>query len=96
MEEIEYLQQIRENQGIIHKVLNLYAADAEEKKDLMQEILLQTWKSRNSFRGESKFSTWLYRICLNTVFTSKRRRHLIEYVEELPDEQATFHPALEK
>lgn len=96
MEEQEFLRQIREHQGIIHKVTGLYAADPEEKKDLIQEILLQTWKSRNSFIGQSKFSTWLYRISLNTVFTAKRKKKLVDYVEEIPNEEVVLHPAIEK
>ncbi|WP_162996565.1 RNA polymerase sigma factor [Mucilaginibacter celer] len=83
MSETEFLQQIRENQGIIYKLVGIYAADAEEKKDLYQEILLNTWKSWPSYRGDAKFSTWLYRICLNTIFTYKRRSNRIDYKESL-------------
>jgi RNA polymerase sigma-70 factor (ECF subfamily) len=61
--EKEFLEQVRENQGIIYKLVGVYANDPEEKKDLYQEIVLQTWKSWPAFRKESKFSTWLYRIC---------------------------------
>jgi RNA polymerase sigma factor (sigma-70 family) len=64
---------VRENQGIIYKLVGLYAQDAEEKKDLYQEILLQTWKAYPGFRGEAKFSTWLYRVSLNTIFSHQRK-----------------------
>jgi RNA polymerase sigma-70 factor (ECF subfamily) len=69
-----FLQHIRDSQGIIIKVVNLYAADSEERRDYYQEILYQAWKSWPQFAGKSKFSTWLYRICLNTVLTSKRKK----------------------
>ena len=81
--ETAFLEQIRNNQGIIYKLVGLYATDANEKKDLYQEVLMQTWKAWPSFRGEAKFSTWLYRICLNTILTQKRKISPIEYKESL-------------
>ena len=83
MNETEFLNQVRTNQGIIYKLVGLYANDAEEKKDLYQEVLLNAWKGWPSFRGEAKFSTWLYRICLNTIFTIKRKQHPIVYKDSL-------------
>jgi RNA polymerase sigma factor (sigma-70 family) len=81
--ETKFLVQVRENQGIIYKLVGLYASDAEEKKDLYQEVLLQAWKAWPSFRGEAKFSTWLYRICLNTILTQKRKTNLVDYKDSL-------------
>lgn len=83
MNESQFLEQVRLNQGIIYKLVALYANDAEEKKDLYQEILLQAWKGLSSFRGDAKFSTWLYRICLNTIFTQNRRKQRIVYTDSL-------------
>lgn len=83
MSQSEFLALLRSNQGIIYKLVGLYAGDQEEKKDLYQEILLQTWKAWPSFRGEAKFSTWLYRLSLNTIFTQQRKVSKIEYVESL-------------
>lgn len=85
MEEELFLSEIKANQGIIFKVVSLYAADPEEKKDLYQEILLQCWKGRKQFRGDAKFSTWLYRISLNTVLTSNRKKTVVSYQETLPE-----------
>jgi RNA polymerase sigma factor (sigma-70 family) len=79
----EFLQQVSSNQGIIYKLVGLYAGDAEEKKDLYQEILLQAWKAWPAFRREAKFSTWLYRLSLNTIFTQQRKVSSIEYLESL-------------
>lgn len=86
MSEREFLEQIKANQGIIYKVVSLYAADQEEKKDLYQEILLQSWKGWPAFRGESRFSTWLYRISLNTVLTSRRKKEIILFQEAVPED----------
>lgn len=85
MQEAAFLEQVRALQGIIYKLVALYASDSEEKKDLYQEILLQAWKSWPSFRGEAKFSTWLYRISLNTILTQQRKTRPVDYRESLED-----------
>ena len=91
MSEKEFLEQVKQNQGIIYKLVSLYAADAEEKKDLYQEILLQAWKSYNQFRNEAKFSTWLYRVSLNTILTQKRKTQVIDYAESLESFTELYH-----
>lgn len=72
----EYMRLIQENEGIIHKVIGLYIEFEEDKQDLYQEVLFQGWKSFQRFRGESSFSTWLYKVALNTVlnFVKKRKQ----------------------
>jgi len=81
--EAQFLAQVSASQGIIYKLVGVYANDSEEKKDLYQEILLQAWKALPSFKQEAKFSTRLYRICLNTIFTYQRKRHRVQYKESL-------------
>ena len=71
--EKEFIQIITENQGIIHKVCSIYCDLEEDRRDLFQEILVQLWKSYPSFRSESKFSTWMYRVALNTAITSFKK-----------------------
>ncbi len=71
--EEQFTRLIQEHAGIVHKVMYLYVDDENERKDVHQEILLQAWKSFGNFRGDAKFSTWLYRLCLNTVFTFNRK-----------------------
>ena len=71
--EKEFLQIITESQGIIHKVCSIYCDLEEDRRDLFQEILVQLWKSYPSFRSESKFSTWMYRVALNTAITSFKK-----------------------
>lgn len=68
----KFLQCINENIGIAHKVLNVYFQDAEDREDAMQEMMYQLWRSYPNFNGRSKFSTWMYKVCLNTALTSKR------------------------
>lgn len=96
MGEKEFLEEIRANQGIIYKVVALYAADPEEKKDLYQEILLQCWKGWPNFRKEAKFSTWLYRISLNTVLSSLRKKTLLVYADDIPDDRLADDRRLEQ
>ena len=64
--ESEFIRVVRENEGIIFKVSTFYSNTAADQKDLYQDIVYQLWKSFDSFRNESKVSTWLYRIALNT------------------------------
>jgi len=68
-----FTQLIREHAGILHKVTRLYLDDEADRQDAFQEILLQAWKGFGSFRQDSKFSTWLYRVSLNTVFALNRQ-----------------------
>lgn len=65
---------VEENQGIIHKICRAYTDTQEEHNDLFQEVVLQLWKSYNSFKENAKFSTWLYRVTLNTAITLIRKR----------------------
>ena len=92
MGETEFVQLLAANQGIIGKVCSLYCGQREDYEDLFQEIIYQAWKGYGSFRGESKFSTWLYRIALNTAISSlRRRRPEVMAVAELPDHFSEGH-----
>ena len=71
--EHSFVKQLRENQNIIHKICRLYTNDDDAHKDLFQEITIQLWKAFPKFRGESKFSTWAYRVALNTAITLYRK-----------------------
>jgi RNA polymerase sigma-70 factor, ECF subfamily len=81
--EREFTELIEQNRGIIFKVTRLYVNHEEDEQDLFQEILFQAWRSYPNFKGQSKFSTWLYRVGLNTVLTFKRRPQLVVPHEDL-------------
>jgi RNA polymerase sigma-70 factor (ECF subfamily) len=51
----------------------MYCDNEEHRKDLFQEILIQLWKSYPSFRGDSKFSTWMYRVAINVAIQDLRK-----------------------
>jgi RNA polymerase sigma factor (sigma-70 family) len=75
--EIRFLQLLEENKGILFKICRIYQDDPEDRNDLLQEITLQLWLAFDSFRGDSKFSSWMYRVALNTAiafFKQQKRR----------------------
>lgn len=81
-----FLLDIQNNQNIIYKVCNLYRDSREDQEDLFQEIVYQLWKSYPGFKGESKLSSWMYRIALNTAIAVYRKPKIdITYPEELPE-----------
>jgi RNA polymerase sigma-70 factor (ECF subfamily) len=73
LKEAEFLHLVNKHAGVMNKILYLYVDDPEDKRDLKQEILLQTWKSMKNFKGDSAFSTWFYRVALNTVLTFRKK-----------------------
>ena len=85
----EFLQLVQQNKGIILKLVGLYVNNKEDEKDLYQEVLFQTWKAWPSFRQESKFSTWLYRISLNTILTHKRKVNKLAFTDRIEDYAST-------
>lgn len=75
--EHSFVDHLEKNQNIVHKICRLYTNDSDSHNDLFQEITIQLWRAYPKFRGDSKFSTWMYRVALNTAITlyrkSKRR-----------------------
>ena len=69
----EFIRDIKENEGIIYKITRIYSNNTEDQKDLYQEIVYQLWKSYSSFKGNSKISTWMYRIALNTAISNLKK-----------------------
>jgi RNA polymerase sigma-70 factor (ECF subfamily) len=73
MTKAEFLDHTMPHQGIIYKVVNIYADYKEDKEDLLQEIWLQLWLSFPRFKFNSKVSTWMYQVALNTALTHTRK-----------------------
>jgi RNA polymerase sigma-70 factor (ECF subfamily) len=65
---------VKEHELLIHKVCSIYAYSTDDKQDLFQEIVIQLWKAFPKYKGEAKFSTWLYRVAINTAITGLRRK----------------------
>jgi len=70
-----FLSIIEQNKGIIYKVANAYCANAEDRKDLIQEIIVQLWRSFHRYNDQYKYSTWMYRIALNTAISFYRKEN---------------------
>jgi len=75
-----FLEVIAANKGIIYKIANSYCKSAEDRKDLIQEIIIQLWQSFEKYNPEYQLSTWMYRIALNVSISfyrkSKRRERI--------------------
>ncbi len=76
---------VNQNQRIVHKVCRIYTDEQEAHNDLFQEIVLQLWRSFDSFKGDSKFSTWMYRVGLNTAITYIRKKSKTSATYSLED-----------
>lgn len=69
-----FTEQIAGNEALIWKVCRLYGQTEQDRQDLFQEIMVQTWRSFDQFRGEAKFSTWLYQVAINTALSGIRKK----------------------
>ena len=74
-EELEqkFVTDLEKHQNIVHKVCRIYTNNQDAHNDLFQEITIQLWKAYPKFRGDAKFSTWMYRVALNTAITLYRK-----------------------
>lgn len=68
-----FLSVIESNKGILYKVANSYCQNNEDRKDLVQEIIIQLWKSFDNYDDNFKHSTWMYRISLNVAISFYRK-----------------------
>ena len=71
--EAKFLEDFEKNQNIAHKICRIYTSNKSAHNDLFQEIIIQVWKNYPKFRGDSKFSTWMYRVALNTAISLYRK-----------------------
>lgn len=76
------MDRVRGNIGILHKVCSVYAHTHADREDLYQDIVLQLWRSYPSFKEDSRFSTWMYRVALNTALTRVRKPAFLQFVEK--------------
>ena len=65
---------VKEHKSTIYTVCYMFSHDEEEVNDLFQETLINMWKGIDSFREESKISTWIYRVALNTCLLQERKK----------------------
>lgn len=72
--EHQFVTNLEKHQNIVHKICRIYTNDEASHNDLFQEITIQLWKAYPKFRGDAKFSTWMYRVALNTAITLYRKK----------------------
>jgi RNA polymerase sigma factor (sigma-70 family) len=69
---LAFHQVIQENKGIIYKIARAYCKDEIDRQDLIQEIMIQIWKSFDKYNPTFARSTWIYRIALNVAISHYR------------------------
>jgi len=87
--EKEFFALVEAHKGIIHKISRMYMDAEDDQQDLTQEIIYQLWKSYDSFQHQSRFSTWMYSVALNTalVFFKKEKRKMV-VTDTMPEHMA--------
>jgi RNA polymerase sigma-70 factor (ECF subfamily) len=74
--EKRFMDDILSCRGILLKICRTYCPDRESQNDLYQDIVVNAWNAYGRFEGRSKFSTWLYRVALNTALSDVRRKRV--------------------
>lgn len=97
MKEQEFIKEIDNCKGLILKLIGLYAYSFSDRNDIYQEILFNAWRGIKSFQDKSKFSTWLYQVALNTIFTYNRTsKKTMGKISEIEDLIVPVAPQVEK
>lgn len=95
--EQQFLSMIEENKRTIYKVSLMYSDGPEHQQDIYQDIIVNLWTAFPGYRGDSKLSTWVYRIALNTCVSELRRKNskpltmpLTYDIEQLMDDGGAY------
>lgn len=98
--EEDFVRIIKKHEGVIFKITTMYTDNRDDQKDLYQDVVYQLWKSFDSFRQESKISTWMYRIALNTALTrlkkSKRMGNTVSIDRVVLEQTENYDPEFEE
>ena len=76
----------------MHKLCKVYTHDSDEYEELFQQMLIQVWRSLENFRGDSKISTWIYRVCINTALSFRAKFYRSKMKFESLDGKLFIHP----
>lgn len=98
-----FITLLESNIGIILKISKAYTRTSQDREDLMSDIAFEMWKAFPNFKGQSKISTWMYRIALNTAMNynrnTRRNRDFIQSAIELQNlelsNEADANPQIE-
>lgn len=82
-----FIRALETNIAILIKISSAYAKSYHEREDLISDIIYQMWLSFHSFKGDSKLSTWIYRVALNTCmnYDLKRKKDKLIFSDNLSD-----------
>lgn len=85
--ESDFQEFLNKNHRVITKVCRIYTDSREDFNDYFQECIVQLWRSYQTFRGDSKVTTWVYRVCLNVCLSQlrKKKKNVFGTDRELPD-----------
>lgn len=84
---VTFLESIQQHKGIIYKIAFSYCQNAEDRKDLVQEIIIRLWRSFDKYSDQYQYSTWVYRISLNTAISFYRKENRWKKVtDKLPED----------
>jgi RNA polymerase sigma-70 factor, ECF subfamily len=86
-----FVSLIQQNQGIVNSLCRLYANSPDEMKDYRQDVMLSLWKGFPKYREESKVSTWIYRVALNTLISIYRKKKQILITEPFSESNESIH-----
>ena len=93
--EKQFEKHISEHELLLYKICRMYAYTDADRQDLFQEIVIQLWKAFPKFKGDAQFSTWLYRVAINTSITGlrKKKKFITSYqsirsLEQMSDENS--------
>lgn len=87
MDTAEFTELLRRHAGLIHKIAYAYCRDATDREDVVQEIVVQLWRSRDRYDERYRHTTWIYRIALNVAISFYRRERRHRDRAEVLDEQ---------
>jgi RNA polymerase sigma-70 factor (ECF subfamily) len=93
LSETEFEKLVYNNQSLINRVCDIYRQSQADKDDLFQEIIINIWKGLPSFKANSKLSTWIYRVSLNTAISAVRKKKYdnLVYYDKIPDSGISDH-----
>ena len=77
-----FIALLDEHRKILHKVASSYCRNPADRQDLVQEMVVQLWRSFDRYDDRYRFSTWMYRIALNVAISfyrseTRRARHTV-------------------
>lgn len=81
----QFLRVFEDNTGIIIKIARAFTSTSHDREDLINDIALELWKSFERFKGDSKISTWIYRVAINVSMNYKRKKKKDSFFSFLDD-----------